>query len=370
MKNLVKNLLFVSVPSILLILILLELVFRFVIPAANKPDLLYDRQEGIIHFDASANSRGVFTVGRFALQRGHWRVNNYGWNSPVDYKKEKDGKLRIAVIGDSFIESLMVDNTKTYPSLIRNYSLNSWDVYSFGISGAPLSQYLNMSRYVARHFDPDIFVINLVYNDFDESLSGLKDTPYFEKLAIDAAGKVTEVQPKPYHISKHKKLMKRSALVRYLYDNLKLRYVLTEKFGRKAQAQSLNANVNVGAIAQNKAKLDLLIRYVFGKLRSENPGKDILLVLDGPRFDIYNSALGKSNVLFMNRLVSQAATSCHLALLDLTPVFASDYQKHRRAFNSGYDSHWDEYGHKVTADTLYRLILKHRLLASNKKNSR
>jgi hypothetical protein len=250
MKNFIKNFLLLTIPCLLVIFVLLELVFRFVIPAANKPDLLFDRNDEIIHFDASTNRQGMFTVGKFAQQRGRWSVNNFGWNSPVNYKQKKDGKLRIAVIGDSFIESLMVDNTKTYPSLLRDYSSDSWEVYPFGISGAPLSQYLHMSRYAARLFDPDIFVINIVYNDFDESLSSFKGNPYFKKLDIDSNNKVSEVKPLPYKLAFYEKVLKRSALVRYMYDNLKLRYVLKEKFnGSQTKNETINANVKVDPIA-------------------------------------------------------------------------------------------------------------------------
>jgi hypothetical protein len=40
--------------------------------------------------------------------------------------------------------------------------------------GVPLSQYLQMARYVRIHFNPDIFVINVVHNDFAESLCSVK----------------------------------------------------------------------------------------------------------------------------------------------------------------------------------------------------
>ena len=65
-----KNILFLTIPSAIMVLLLLELVFRFVIPAANKPDLVFEEREKIIHFDPSTNAKGVFTVGRFALLSG------------------------------------------------------------------------------------------------------------------------------------------------------------------------------------------------------------------------------------------------------------------------------------------------------------
>ena len=53
---------------------------------------------------------------------------------------------------------------------LREKLHSQFDVYGFGKSGAPLSQYLQMTRYVIKHFDPEIIVINVIRNDFDESL--------------------------------------------------------------------------------------------------------------------------------------------------------------------------------------------------------
>ena len=71
-------------------------------------------------------------------------------------------------------------------------------------------------------------------------------------------------------------------------------------------------------------------------------------------------------MLFLNQMVARAASSHQISFLDLTSVFARDYQKNKRQFNSPYDSHWNEYGHKITADTLYRFIARRRYLANNK----
>ena len=358
MKKFILNFLLLTVPSIIIILLLFELVFRFVIPAANKPDLYFDQKEQLIHFNNSTNTTGLYTAGKFAQQKGRWSVNNYGWNSPVNYQPKKDGKLRIAVIGDSFIEALMVDNTKTYPSLLAKVSPRPWEVYAFGISGAPLSQYLHMSRYVAKTFDPDVLVINIVYNDFDESLSDFKDKYYFKKLDVGANNSVKETTPMPYKLTFDKKLIKRSALMRYFYINLQLRYTLDELFKDKS-TKNVNANVSVDPIYAQRDKINVAVNYMFNKFRTENPGKKIVLVMDGPRFDIYDNKLSTSNVLFLNQMVARSAAANHLDFIDLTNVFASDFKKNHKRFNSNFDSHWDEYGHKLVADTLYKFIKTH-----------
>jgi hypothetical protein len=356
MKNLLKNFIILTLPSLLILVLLLELTFRFVIPAANKPDLYFDREEALVRFDTSTNTKGLFTVGKFAQQRGEWTVNNFGWNNPHDYQQEKNGKQRVAVIGDSFIESLMVNNTEIYPSRLQDLSSNAWEVNSFGISGAPFSQYLHMSRYVTKTFNPDVLIFNVVHNDFYESLTDYKQNEYFKKLSVSPENQVAEVEPLPYELSWGKKLMKRSAIMRYLYVNLQLRYALKGLFHKPENGGQYNANVSVDEITGKRIEIEQAAEYICRRLRAENPDKKIVLVMDGPRNDIYAGSLSNSNVLFLNQMMAKHAAAHDLDFIDLSYVFQEDFRKNKKMFNSEYDSHWDSYGHQVVADTLYKYL--------------
>ena len=42
------------------------------------------------------------------------------------------------------------------------------EVLRFGMDGAPLSQYLNVLRREVRAFKPDVVLVQLIHNDFDE----------------------------------------------------------------------------------------------------------------------------------------------------------------------------------------------------------
>ena len=89
-----------------------ELFFRVVIPASNPPKACFDENELLYKFCPNQGS-GVMTIGKKASIRTRWRVNNYGWNSDIDYCQEKS-LPRIAIIGDSFIEAFQVDLKKSY----------------------------------------------------------------------------------------------------------------------------------------------------------------------------------------------------------------------------------------------------------------
>jgi hypothetical protein len=123
---------------------------------------------------------------------------------------------RLVCLIDSFIRALQVDVDKSVSSLLRdqlNTVSTEYQVYSFGHDGAPLSQYLHISRYVNRHFSPETLVVLLIHNDFDESVADLVSKPYFLQLRLKGA-EVREVQPSERPLYQ---FLTYSALFRHLY---------------------------------------------------------------------------------------------------------------------------------------------------------
>jgi len=310
MKKALKNFFQITFPTLIFLLLLLELCFRFIIPAAELPTDFFDEEELIYRFEADSKEEGVFTIGKAAQQKGKWRLNNYGWNSTIDYTPQKEKPL-IAIIGDSYIEAFQVDVDKAYPSLLRKEVSNDYDVYNFGKSGAPLSEYLNHSRYVNKHFDPDIFIFNIVYNDFDESVLKLNpSTKHMLTLNIED-NVVTENPAQPNKSFKQynwkKRMLFKSAFVRYLYINLHVDRTV-RSFGRKESSdgeRKFNGNIDVTKAEENKGLIVQSVDYILGKLQEENPVKRIIFVIDAPRNDIYNNTLENSSLLFLNEILEQ-----------------------------------------------------------------
>ena len=102
-----KNILIVTLPSIVIVFLLLELIFRIAIPATDPPMGYFNEKEKIYSF-SNQREEGQITIGRFAEIRSQWRINNMNWNYPIDYHFV-EGKKLIAVIGDSYIEAFQVD---------------------------------------------------------------------------------------------------------------------------------------------------------------------------------------------------------------------------------------------------------------------
>ncbi|UCG52791.1 MAG: hypothetical protein JSW58_04355 [Candidatus Latescibacterota bacterium] len=347
MTKFIKNLTAITIPTLVVVFLLLEVFFRVAIPATSWPYGCFDTEEKLFKFCPNGGE-GVATFGKFAQQRGRWRVNNSGWNSPVDYSAEKD-KPRIAVIGDSYIEAFHVDTDKSYPSLLRSELGGRYDVYSFGISGAALSEYLNLSRYVNRNFDPDVLIFNVRYNDFLESIYEVNPVDTHMMMLSITDGSVTETVPRPNYsfteFSFKKRLLRKSAIVRYLTLNLKLQQAVRGLLSRK----TYSGNVEITSVERHTGLVEKAASYVFERIEEENRGRRVIVVMGAPKHDIYAGTTDQSKVLFFNRLVAKLCSNHGFELLDLTEPMKRDYETNHTMFNSPWDGHWNEYGHEFVS---------------------
>ena len=369
MKNFLKNIFLITIPTIVVFLLISELFFRTIIPAANNPFGYFDEDNLI--YKLCPNKDGLYTMGKFAQQKAKWRINNDGWNSPIDYKREKNRK-RIAIIGDSYIEAFQVDSDKSYPSLLRKKLGDKFDVYSFGKSGAPLSQYLNISRYVNNYFKPDILIFNIVHNDFDESITCLNPND-IEILTLNMSDSlISEKAPRPnYSFQQYnwkKRTLMKSALIRYLFMNLGAKSTILSTIenikkpfikNTEDTKKIFNANVEVNNLLLNIELIEKATGYIFKKIKKENTNKRIIFVMDAPRFNIYKNTLDNSNVLFLHRMMDSLCKKYNFEFLDLTQPMVKDYNLNHIKFESKYDGHWNEYGHKFVCEQVFKILKKH-----------
>lgn len=352
-----KSIFFITLPVLIFLLILLEIFFRLVIPANNPPGGYFNEKEKIYLFD-NRGETGLYTVGKFAEIRSRWRINNFGCNYPIDYNTEQDKNLMV-IIGDSYIEAFQVDADKSYPYLLREKLIPDCEVYAFGMSGAALSQYLHISRYVNKFFDPDILIFNIVHNDFDESIHELyPESYYFLQVSFDQNGDIVETTPRPnYSMGQYnpwQRTIKKSALFRYLWYNLKISdyrnyFIETET--------KLEANIKTDVVKKQENKIYLATDYIVKTIKKENENKRIIFIVDAPRNAIYNNSLSDSKVLWMNDMLKFICYKYNIEFIDLTEYMKEDFHKNNEEFNSDIDSHWNDYGHQFVSGILYDYIL-------------
>ncbi len=381
MKNFFKNILLVTVPTLIITILLLELILSFLMPLPSRPETIYDQQTDILKFSPESGS-GTYTKGKFFQIRADWNINNAGWNSLVEYEPETDKNL-IAIIGDSYVEALQVDVDEKYAHVMRDMLGPETDVYSFGKSLYALPQYLHVSRHVTETYNPSTLIINVVHNDFEESLEGagadLRHQALMQ-LIVEEDSTITE-RPPYYHPYLQERLnpgwfrslMLKSRLQRYIRypDFLGIQPVrmVQEYFNRsdsETEADSeqdepvYEANVNVEEVHSKENQIRLAVDYVVKTIREENPEKQIIFIMDAPRGFIYRGApVEESGVYWLHQLMEEVTKKYNVGFIDLTSVMQKDYLENGEKFNSEVDTHWNEHGHQLVAETLTNYLNTH-----------
>jgi hypothetical protein len=346
-----RNVLVLTLPSLIALFVILEVFFRFVIPAAEHPSYYYDANDRIVNFSTTKQREGVFTFGPLAQQRASWRINNAGWNSAIDYMETKR-KPRIAIIGDSYVEAMQVDIGKDLAGQLRALLSPDVEVYAFGIPGAPLSHYLQMARYVRAHFDPDIFVINVVHNDFAESLCSVKRTSGY--LCLEDNGEdIREASITPYQPKLLFLVANQSSVIRYMAYNMRLLSDMTRLFSLITNRPAHNANIDVNVAKSLKRRIQKATDYVLSTMKRENNDIPTVFLMDAPRKDIYAGTMNESNVRWLNELLAEECEQFGFPFIDLTDEFTRSFRAEHIHFESKYDGHWNEKGHQVAALALH-----------------
>jgi len=365
--------------SVAVFLVALELFFRFVLPASDYPRLTY------------AGDVLRYRPG----QQGHYRVqdeidvpfaiNAQGWNAarPSYAEAKPAGATRVAIVGDSFVEAFQVPATASLAEQLEALpGRTRVEALRFGMSGAPFSHYLWMLEREALRFRPDVVVLSLVHNDFDESWrdAGGRYGVAFQHLAVEDDRITGWIAPRAYDAGASDLLM-RSAALRFLRFNRQVsRSALTTAiFGepappppRKERQQPATPGVGAASTALREAAkvpgLPWVDANVFLERVLDDPdllaaatdamvaraaalakqhGFRLLLTMDGARQAIYEGR--DSRALALNRLVAEMATRHGVDFLDLHPRFAEAWAHERRRFDHVHDNHWNANGHAVVA---------------------
>jgi lysophospholipase L1-like esterase len=347
-----------SLASVAVFLAVCELVvLRLIWPASDVPANAF--VEGVVRY--APDQSGVWRV-RDEIA-AEFRINAQGWNSGVgDYAPaRRPGVTRIAVVGDSFVEALQVRYDRSFGERLASDLAavhGAVEVYRFAISGAPLSQYLQMIEQEVARYRPDWVVVLLVHNDFDESYKFKpgRYTSSFLKLRVEN-GKVTgEIPPLSWRPGVLEWLRQTATARFFLYRWQVRPEVLVNLLLPRAEAAATAANTDITAVLADREDVAAATDYLFGRIDTavHAMGARLLLAMDGDRFAIYRGS--DSPALALNRLAADAAARQRIPLVDLGPAFLADWRAEHRRFDFNVDGHWNEHGHAVAATAIARTL--------------
>lgn len=284
------------------------------------------------------------------------RVNNYGFLNDQDYVTQSPLPL-VAVIGDSFVEASMVPYPATIHGRLAGELKDVARVYSYGVSGAPLSQYLQYADWARKTFNPEKMVFIVVGNDFDESLVQYKRTAglHFFRAADDGY----EMERVDYTPGWGVWLVTHSKLLMYLAKNVEI-FSLFQRW-RLAVVETdyvgqTKATADAKRLEESKRAVDEFFRRL--PQASGLGAKDLCFVLDGMRPHLYSEEGMKraagSYYDLMREYFLLAAAERGYQVLDMQPRFQDDFQAHGERFEYSRDGHWNDRGHGLAAEAVVR----------------
>jgi hypothetical protein len=122
------------------------------------------------------------------------RFDQHGFRGPDRPFEKPDGVRRIAILGDSMIAGLAVEEEDTLPGRLESM-LERTEVMNFGVTASSPGQALVLHRELVSKFSPDAVVLGFfVGNDLSDSSAKLDHYPriYFD---VDEAGALVQ---RPY----------------------------------------------------------------------------------------------------------------------------------------------------------------------------
>jgi lysophospholipase L1-like esterase len=212
--------------ELLLCICLAELALRF-LPLGkyrSAPFRQYDPEVGLslIPNKHLMHSRGCF--------QGEVSINRWGMRDRDRTLEKPAGELRIAMIGDSYVEAVQVKPDEVVnirmEKLLRDLGYDNIEVMSFGVEGIGTTQELLLYKEKVRQFHPDLVLLMFSDNDvFNNSSTlqpkvyGIHDwySPYFD-LAPDGGLVFKPVEPR--HLNKLRSYLEAHSVLLYYLERI------------------------------------------------------------------------------------------------------------------------------------------------------
>lgn len=334
----------------LALVLVLEVVLRFLPVHEGLATRSVTADDPILRF--RPNRDAWYSKGWRMSLANRVHVNNAGYVSDLDYESVGPRPL-IAVVGDSYVEAAMVPWEATAPARLSERTRGR--VYAFGVSGAPLSQYLAQAADVRDRYRPDAFVFVVVGNDFDESLAAYNAVPGFHVFEEGPDGAL-RLRLNEMRVGLARRVARRSRLAMYLIANLDLLGAPRRVAARDGGTYVANTSAAADAerVAASRRAVDAFLARLPGAT-GLSPDRTVL-AFDGIRPQLYDDAalagVADSYVARMRTYAIERARAAGFECVDLQPRFRARHAETGERFEFVEDAHWNAAGHAVLADAV------------------
>lgn len=270
------------------------------------------------------NSTYIYSNGWNFRNPQSGRVNNYGFVNVKDYTP--DG-ADVLVLGDSYIEAQQVPQDMTLHAVIEKEA--SLSTYAIGTNDSQFADYINYMQYGLDEFKPDWLVVKLFESDLSNSdKNHLPQGAYF---SIEDGQVSLHVNPPNKSQGKLRNTLKQSALLRYLFLNLRLPGKIKQVMSIFKPSEKEAANDN-----HNYQKFLDFFHKQLGKQQFDIDR--VIFITDSKDVELL---LKKNSLKYVN------ATTIIDRLWTKTGFRGND---------SPYDGHWNFRGHHLVGLSVSKLI--------------
>ncbi len=294
----------------------------------------------------------VYSHGWNLMNVHHGVTNNLGFVNAADFAQSPS---KVLIIGDSFVESFMHNYAETLQG--RLASTLGRGIETVATSGNTLADSLQLMKKFVPMMRPSTVVVFVKTSD-PSDLSEIAAAPLHGHNGFIEAGQKVTVFHDLYQESSLKLWVMKSALIRYIYYNLKFH----EWF---VGAITLKLRQPIGKLAppDNATKKLMFMRYYLAELNAlkKTHGLQIIFLMDGDRNSLYPSVKNKTQALNLQDQAhfSRLAHDAGFALIDMQPIFSRHWLAYREQFDYlPADGHWNTVAHKLAADALLPQLLK------------
>jgi len=284
--------------------------------------------------------RYLYSYGWGMNNTHHGVTNNEGFSHSNDFSDEAN----VLVIGDSFIESFMVEYSDTVQGQL---DATLGKVYAASASGNGLADTLQLARKFVPAIHPKTAVIFVDSGNVNKiTLPYGRGHNYFS-----FSGNNVKVEHNPYVQSRMKMRVLKSALLRYLYYNLKFTDWFSTTFAQQTQILT-----NVGVQDEQRAQREQALEYFMRELvqLQRQYGTRFVFLVDGDRKEIYTPGKAVPEWTDSGRLVLlKHIRESDFRVVDMQPYFQDHWDHYRERMDSlPMDGHWNSVGHRLAAEAL------------------
>ncbi len=320
--------------------------------------------------------------------RGYIRVNPYGFRHGQRGPEKPPDTLRVAVLGDSFIEAFQVHEDQTLCAVVEEElgkcsaaKGRAVQVLNFGVSGYGTAQELQMLRHYVWPYKPDVVVLAFFPgNDVRNNSADLE--PYKVRPFYRLEDGRVELDDSFHQHSDY--LKAHSTSVRWkvwLINHSRLLQLVNELRNRRGQADggraaTLGAGIDVAPwIEPPDSKwqqawelTDRLILETAQEVRRH--GSDFLLLVIGSDVDVHPDSqerervlneLGVSDLRYAEQRLEQLGRQHDFAVLSLASPMGRHAREHHEYLHGFQNSalgtgHWNAAGNRVAGRLTARAI--------------